>query len=307
MKVNKITELIGNTPILNISHLFAEAITKNITVWIKLERSNPGGSIKDRIALGMVNNALKEGTINRDTHLIEPTSGNTGIGLALVCATLNLKLTLVMPESMSIERRKLIQAYGAKIVLTPKAEGMKGSIVKATELVKEEQNSWMPMQFENMVNPDTHYQSTAAEIYKDLGDELDYLITGVGTGGHISGCAKFLKEKNPKIKVIAVEPEDSPFISNQTAGPHTIQGIGAGFIPKTLNRSILDGVLLASNQGSVDYAQKAAKEAGLFCGISTGASLFAIDKKIKELKGGETILTFNYDTGERYLSVENFI
>lgn len=297
MKVNNILDIIGNTPVVRANRLFPEA-----EVWVKLEKQNPGGSIKDRIALSMIEDAEKSGELKNDTVIIEPTSGNTGIGLALVAAVKGYKLILVMPESMSIERRRLVKAYGAELVITPKEKGMKGAIDKANEL-KEELNGWMPMQFDNAANPNIHMTTTAQEIINDFPEGLDYLITGVGTGGHISGVAKVLKDKWPKLKVLAVEPVQSPVISGGNPGPHPIQGIGAGFIPKNLNTDLLDGAICVSKDEAFEFAQKVAKLEGIFAGISSGASLAAINKKQTELKG-KRVLTFNYDTGERYLSVD---
>lgn len=298
MKKENILELIGNTPVLKINRLF----NLNIEAWIKLEKQNPGGSIKDRIALAMINDAENRGILKKNAVIIEPTSGNTGIGLALVSAIKNYRLILTMPESMSIERRKQMKAYGAEIILTPKELGMKGAIDKAKE-IKEELNAWMPMQFENPANPKIHSLTTAQEIIKDFPEGLDVMITGVGTGGHISGVANELKKQWPLLKVMAVEPSDSPFISEGKAGPHAIQGIGAGFIPKNLNIEILDDVIKISKEEAYSFTKRAALEEGLFIGISTGASLAAI-YQIQEQLAGKRVLTFAYDTGERYLSVE---
>lgn len=298
MKATNVLELIGNTPTLKINRLY----NNEAEVWVKLEKQNPGGSIKDRIALSMIEAAEKSGELKPDTIIIEPTSGNTGIGLALVAAVKKYRLILVMPESMSIERRRLVAAYGAELVLTPREKGMKGAIEKANEL-RQELKGWIPMQFENEANPEIHSKSTAQEILNDFPEGFDYLITGVGTGGHISGVAKVLKQKFPHIKVLAVEPELSPVISGGVPGPHPIQGIGAGFIPKNLFTGLLDGVIKVSKEDAFTYAQRAAREEGLFIGISSGASLAAIAQKLPELKG-KKVLTFAYDTGERYLSVE---
>ncbi len=298
MKANNILELIGKTPVVKINRIFSE----DTEVWVKLEKQNPGGSIKDRIALSMIEDAEAKGLLKSDSVIIEPTSGNTGIGLAMVAAVKGYRLILVMPESMSVERRKLVKAYGAELVLTPREQGMRGSIEKAAELQKE-LNGWMPMQFENPANPDIHSATTALEILADFPEGIDYLVSGVGSGGHISGVAKVLKEKWPQLKVYAVEPEQSPVISGGTSGPHPIQGIGAGFIPKNLNTSLLDGTITIGKEESYEFAQKAAKYEGLFVGISSGASLAAIAKKLPELNG-KKVLTFNYDTGERYLSVD---
>jgi cysteine synthase len=300
MKYNNILESIGNTPHIRINHLFGN----DHEVWIKLEKANPGGSIKDRIALSMIEDAEKKGLQKKDTIIVEPTSGNTGIGLAMVAAVKGYKILLVMPESMSVERRKLMAAYGANFELTPRELGMKGSIEKAAEIVSKNPNSWMPQQFDNPANVAAHINHTAQEILADFSDGLDYLITGVGTGGHISGVAKVLKEKFKNIKVYAVEPESSPVISGGKPGPHPIQGIGAGFIPKNLDVTLLDGTIQVSKDEAFTYAQRAAKEEGLFIGISSGASLAAVAKKLKDIPKGKKILTFNYDTGERYLSIE---
>lgn len=300
MKINNVLEAIGNTPIVKINKLFGN----EVEVWMKLEKQNPGGSIKDRIALAMITDAEQSGKINKDTTIIEPTSGNTGVGLAMVAAVKGYKMILVMPESMSIERRKLLSAYGAQLVLTPRELGMKGAIEKARELAENIENSFVPQQFENASNPEIHKRTTAKEILNDFADGLDYLITGVGTGGHISGVAEILKEKFPNLKVLAVEPQDSPVISGGNPGPHPIQGIGAGFIPKNLNTEILDGSITIEKSESFDFARRLAQEEGILAGISTGASLAAIAKKLNEIPKGSKILTFNYDTGERYWSVE---
>jgi cysteine synthase A len=300
MKYNNILETIGNTPVVRINNLF----DKDYNVWLKLERTNPGGSIKDRIALAMIEDAEKAGLLKKGSMIIEPTSGNTGIGLALAASIKGYKITLVMPESMSIERRKIMKAYGAEFVLTPREKGMKGAIEKAKELVNEIPDSWMPMQFDNPSNTKVHKDTTAVEILNDFPDGLDALITGVGTGGHITGVAEVLKEKFTALKVFAVEPELSPVISGGEPSPHPIQGIGAGFIPSILNVNILDGIIQVSKDEAYEYTKRAAKEEGIFLGISSGASLAAVAKKLKELKKGSTVLTFCYDTGERYLTVD---
>jgi len=297
MKANNILDLIGNTPTLKINTLF----NRNIQVWIKLEKNNPGGSIKDRIALAMIEDAEKKGRLNKETIIVEPTSGNTGIGLSMVAAVKGYRLILVMPESMSIERRKQMKAYGAEIVLLPKEKGMKGAIEKANAICKEI-NGWMPMQFENPANPDIHSRTTAREILNDFPEGIDYIFSGVGTGGHISGVARELKKHWPSLKVFAVEPSDSPVISEGKSGAHAIQGIGAGFIPKNLDIDLLDGVIKVSKEEAYSYTRKAAEEEGLFVGISTGASLAAIEKK-QSVLSGKSVLTFAYDTGERYLSI----
>jgi cysteine synthase A len=300
MKANNILETIGNTPHVRINKLYGN----QHEVWIKLERANPGASIKDRIALSMVEDAEKKGLLNKDSVIIEPTSGNTGIGLALVAAVKGYKIILVMPESMSIERRRLMAIYGAEFVLTPREKGMKGAIEKATELRDTTPGGWMPQQFDNPANTEIHRTTSAQEILKDFPDGLDYLITGVGTGGHITGVAEILKQKFPNLKVFAVEPELSAILSGGTPGPHPIQGIGAGFIPSIMNTGILDGVIQVSKDDAFTYAQRIAKEEGILAGISTGASLAAVAKKLAEIPAGSKVLTYNYDTGERYLSIE---
>jgi len=300
MKVNSILETIGNTPHVKINRLF----DPRFSVWMKLERSNPGASIKDRIALSMVVDAENKGLLKPNGVIIEPTSGNTGIGLAIVAAVKGYKLILVMPESMSVERRKIMSSYGAEFVLTPREKGMKGSIERARELVLETPNSWMPNQFDNQANTNIHRETTALEIVKDFSDGLDYLISGVGTGGHITGCAEVLKKKFPNLKVFAVEPELSPVLSGGAPGPHPLQGIGAGFIPSILDIKLLDGIIKVSKEDAFEFTRRAAKEEGLFMGISSGASLAAVNQKLKEIPTGSKVLTFCYDTGERYLSVE---
>ncbi len=300
MKANNILETIGNTPHVKINRLFGS----KYNVYNKLERSNPGGSIKDRIALSMIEDAEKSGKLTKDTVIIEPTSGNTGIGLALVAAVKGYRLILVMPESMSVERRRIMAAYGAEFDLTPREKGMPGAIERAKQLVSENPKAWMPQQFENEANIQVHIDTTAAEILKDFPNGVDVLITGVGTGGHITGVAQVLKAKFPNTKVYAVEPEASPVISGGKPGPHPIQGIGAGFIPKNLHVDLLDGVIQVSKDEAFNYALRAAKEEGIFLGVSSGAALAAVAKKLPEIPEGSTILTFNYDTGERYLSIE---
>jgi cysteine synthase A len=300
MKAKNILETIGNTPHLRINNLFGD---KN-EVWAKLERANPGGSIKDRIALSMIEDAEKKGILKPTSIIVEPTSGNTGIGLAIVAAVKKYELILVMPESMSLERRKIMAAFGAKLELTPRELGMKGAIAKANEIAANNPNVWIPQQFENEANPAIHINTTAHEILEDFPEGFDYLITGVGTGGHITGVSKVLKGKFPQLKVFAVEPELSPVLSGGQPGPHQLQGIGAGFIPKILDTSFLDGVIKISKEEAFEFAQRAAKEEGLFVGISSGASLAAVFKKINEVGEGKRILTFNYDTGERYLTIE---
>ena len=300
MKANNILATIGNTPHLRVNRLFGD----KHEVWIKLERNNPGNSIKDRIALAMIEDAEAKGLLNKDSVIIEPTSGNTGIGLALVAAVKGYKIILVMPESMSIERRRLMALYGAEFVLTPREKGMKGAIEKATELTQSTPNAWMPQQFDNPANTEVHRKTTAHEILNDFPDGLDYIITGVGTGGHITGVAEILKAKFPTLKVFAVEPELSPVLSGGSPSPHPLQGIGAGFVPSILNTAILDGIIQVSKDDAFAYAQRAAKEEGLLLGVSSGASLAAVAKKLAEIPAGSKVLTFNYDTGERYLSIE---
>ena len=300
MKVANILETIGNTPHVKINKLYPS----NISVYTKLEKTNPSGSIKDRIALSMVEDAEQKGLLNKDSVIIEPTSGNTGIGLAMVAAVKGYKIILVMPESMSVERRKLMSVYGASFELTAREKGMKGAIEKATELVAATPNSWMPEQFDNPANIDIHVKTTAEEILKDFPEGIDFLITGVGTGGHITGVAQVLKKHFPQIKVFAVEPELSPVISGGAPGPHPLQGIGAGFIPVNLHTDILDGAIQVTKEEAFDYAQRAAKEEGIFQGISSGATMAALAKKLPDIPAGSTVLIFNYDTGERYLSIE---
>lgn len=300
MKIESILEIIGNTPEVHIQTLF----DPRVKVWVKLERQNPGGSIKDRIALAMIEDAEKKGILSPGGTVIEPTSGNTGIGLALVCAVKGYKLILVMPESMSIERRRLMSAYGATFELTPRELGMKGAVDKAMELVAQTEGSWMPQQFENPANIAVHADVTAQEIFRDFPEGIDYFITGVGTGGHITGVSETLKQKWPKMKTFAVEPSSSPIIGGGKPGPHKIQGIGANFIPKNLHMDTLDGTITVDDADAFEYARRAAKEEGLFIGVSSGASLAAIAKKLPEIEDGARILTFCYDTGERYLSIE---
>ncbi|MGJ7493765.1 cysteine synthase A [Variovorax sp. RT4R15] len=304
MKAQNILETIGNTPHIRIQRLFGAAKQQ---VWIKSERANPGGSIKDRIALSMIEDAEKSGALKPGGTIVEPTSGNTGIGLAMVAAVKGYKLVLVMPDSMSLERRRLMLAYGATFDLTPRAGGMKASIARAEELVATTPNSWMPQQFNNPANIDVHVRTTAEEIAADFPDGIDVLITGVGTGGHITGCAKVLKAKWPKLKVFAVEPVASPVISGGAPSPHPIQGIGAGFIPKNLDVSLLDGVIQVDAEPAREMARRCAVEEGMLVGISSGATLAAIAQKLPELPADAVVLGFNYDTGERYLSVDGFL
>src|ERR1043165_1715075 len=303
MKANSILDTIGNTPHLRINRLFGNTHE----VWIKLERQNPGGSIKDRIALSMIEDAEQKGLLKKGSVIIEPTSGNTGIGLAIVAAVKGYKLILVMPESMSIERRRLMKAYGATFELTPREKGMKGAIEKAKELAASTPGSWIPSQFDNPANIDVHVKTTAEEILKDFPEGIDYLITGVGTGGHITGVSRALKQKFPNLKVFAVEPEASPVISGGQPSPHPIQGIGAGFIPAVLDTAPLDGALPVEAQRAREHARRCAREEGLLVGISSGATLAAIAQKLPELPANARVLGFNYDTGERYLSVDGFL
>lgn len=300
MKFNNILETIGNTPHVRINKLFG---TRH-EVWIKLEKANPGGSIKDRIALSMIEDAEKKGILKKGSIIVEPTSGNTGIGLAMVAAVKGYEIILVMPESMSIERRKLMSAYGAKFELTPRELGMKGAIEKAKQIAAGNSNAWIPQQFDNPANIQAHIDFTAKEILSDFPGGLDYLITGVGTGGHITGVSRVLKKKFPAIKVFAVEPAASAVISGGKPGPHPLQGLGAGFIPTNLDTSILDGAITIEKDEAFEFAKRAAAEEGLFIGISSGAALAAVAKKLKEIPEGSKVLTFNYDTGERYLSIE---
>jgi len=299
MKADSILETIGRTPHVRLNKLFPDH-----EVWIKLEKNNPGGSIKDRIALAMINDAEEKGLLFPGSVIIEPTSGNTGIGLALVAAVKGYPLLLVMPESMSIERRRLMSLYGAEFVLTPREKGMKGAIEKANELAASTPGAWVPKQFDNPANVQVHKQTTAREILKDFEDGLDYIITGVGTGGHITGVAKLLQKQWPWLKMIAVEPELSSVLSGGTPGPHPLQGLGAGFVPSILDTAVLDNIVKVSKEEAFEYARQLAKKEGILGGISTGVALAAVANQLKELPEGSRILTFNYDTGERYLSVE---
>jgi len=303
MKAANICETIGNTPHIRINRLFGDA-----EVWIKSERANPGASIKDRIALSMIEDAEKSGKLQPGGTIIEPTSGNTGIGLAMVAAVKGYKLVLVMPESMSLERRRLMLAYGASFDLTPKEKGMKGAIARAQELIEATPNSWMPQQFENPANLEVHRRTTAREILADFADSpIDVLITGVGTGGHITACAEVLKAEWPGLQVFAVEPTLSPVLSGGAPGPHAIQGIGAGFIPEIMNTSLLDGVIQVDPADAKEMARRSAREEGMLVGISSGATLQAIKQKLSEIGSDKRVLGFNYDTGERYLSVPDFL
>ncbi|MBD2700466.1 cysteine synthase A [Spirosoma sp. BT702] len=299
MKASSILATIGQTPHVRINRLFP-----GYEVWTKLERANPGASIKDRIALSMIEDAEDKGLLRTGSVIIEPTSGNTGIGLAMVAAVKGYKIVLVMPESMSIERRKIMAAYGAEFDLTPREKGMKGAIERAHDLVALTPGAWMPQQFENQANIDVHIRTTAQEILADFPEGFDVLITGVGTGGHITGVGKVLKEKFPALKVFAVEPELSAVLSGGAPGPHPIQGIGAGFIPQIMHTEILDGVIQVSKDEAYDMARRSAREEGVFVGVSSGASLAAVAKKLPDITPGGRILTFCYDTGERYLSIE---
>lgn len=303
MKAANVLATIGNTPHIRINRLFGD----RHEVWVKSERSNPGGSVKDRIALAMVEAAEASGELKPGGTIIEPTSGNTGIGLAMVAAVKGYTLVLVMPDSMSVERRRLMLAYGAKFDLTPREKGMKGAIARAQELVAQTPGAWMPQQFENPANIDVHVRTTAEEIAADFPDGLDALITGVGTGGHLTGCARVLKARWPQLKVFAVEPTQSPVISGGQPSPHPIQGIGAGFVPKNLDTTLLDGVIQVEAEAAREMARRCARQEGLLVGISSGATLAAIHQKLPELPAGARVLGFNYDTGERYLSIEGFL
>ncbi len=303
MQFASILDTIGNTPHVRINRLFGD----QANVWIKLERANPGGSIKDRIALSMVEDAEASGALKPGGIIIEPTSGNTGIGLAMVAAVKGYQLILVMPDSMSIERRRLMLAYGAQFDLTPREKGMKGAIARAQELAEKTPGAWIPQQFENPANIAVHVKTTAQEILKAFPEGLDAIITGVGTGGHLTGVAKVLKAAWPQLKVFAVEPAASPVISGGSPAPHPIQGIGAGFIPKNLDTSLLDGVIQVDAEMAREYGRRSAKQEGILVGISSGATLAAIAQKLPELPANAKVLGFNYDTGERYLSVDGFL
>ena len=300
MRANSILETIGDTPHVRLRKLYGD----RVEVWIKLERANPGGSIKDRIALAMIADAERRGVLKPGGVIIEPTSGNTGIGLAMVAAVKGYKLILVMPESMSIERRRIMAAYGAELELTPREKGMPGAIARAQELLAQTPGGWIPQQFENPANVEVHRRTTAAEILRDFPEGIDYLITGVGTGEHITGVAEVLKRTLPKLKVLAVEPVKSQVIAGGTHTPHKLQGIGAGFLPKVLDREVLDGTVAVTEEDAFAFAQRAAREEGLFVGASSGASLAAVAQKLPEIPDGSRVLTFCYDTGERYLSIE---
>ena len=300
MRANTILDTIGNTPHVRLRRLYGD----RVDVWVKLERANPGASIKDRIALSMIEDAERRGVLNERSTIIEPTSGNTGIGLAMVAAVKGYKLILVMPESMSVERRRVMAAYGATFDLTPREQGMKGAIARATQLVSETPGAWMPQQFENPANVEVHARTTAQEILADFPDGIDYLITGVGTGGHITGCSEVLKRKFPQLKTFAVEPTKSTVIAGGTHAPHRLQGIGAGFVPANLHVATLDGTIAVTEEDAIAWTKRAGKEEGLFVGMSSGASLAAVGQKLPEIPDGKRVLTFCYDTGERYLSIE---
>ena len=303
MRYENVLQTIGRTPHVRVNRLFGP----DAEVWMKLERANPGGSIKDRIGLAMIEDAEAKGLLEKGTVIVEPTSGNTGVGLAIAAAVKGYEIVLVMPESMSVERRRLMASYGARFELTPREGGMKGAIDRARELAEELEHAWMPMQFDNEANVRIHRETTAREIVEDFPEGLDALITGVGTGGHITGCAEVLKDRFPALQVFAVEPSDSPVLSGGKPGPHPLQGIGAGFIPSILRTDLLDGVVRVSKEEAFEYVGRSAKEEGLLVGISTGASLAAVAKKLPELGAGARVLTFCYDTGERYLSIEGLL
>jgi cysteine synthase A len=300
MPFNSVIDVIGNTPHVRINKLY----DPRVSVWTKLERQNPGGSIKDRIALSMVEDAEARGVLGPESVIIEPTSGNTGIGLALVAAVKGYRLILVMPESFSIERRKLMAAYGAEFDLTPRELGMKGAIARAQEIAAETPGAWIPSQFANPANPAVHRRTTAQEILDDFPEGLDFLVTGVGTGGHITGCAEVLKEQWPSLKVYAVEPTLSPVLSGGTHSPHPIQGIGAGFIPDVMRPELLDGIVQVAPEDAMAYARRSAREEGVLIGVSSGASLAAVAQLRPQIPDGSRVLTFDYDSGERYLSVD---
>jgi cysteine synthase A len=302
MRVNNILETIGNTPHVRLNRLYSQF--PGVEVWLKLERANPGASIKDRIGIAMIDDAERRGTLKKGGTIVEPTSGNTGIGLAMAAAVKGYRCILVMPETMSLERRRVMAAYGAELVLTAKELGTKGAINKANEVAAGIEGSWVPNQFDNPANVDIHRRTTAQEVLKDFPDGIDFLITGVGTGGHITAVAEVLKKTMPKLKAFAVEPEKSQPIAGGTHSPHKIQGIGTGFIPGNLHRDVLDGTVAVSEEDAFTYAARAAKEEGIFIGTSSGASLAAVAKKLPEIPKGSRVLTFCYDTGERYLSVE---
>jgi cysteine synthase A len=303
MRANTILETIGNTPHVRINRLYAN-ITPRSEVWVKLERANPGGSIKDRIGIAMIEDAERRGVIKKGSVIVEPTSGNTGIGLAMTAAVKGYRCILVMPESMTVERRRILTAFGAELELTPKEQGMKGAIARAEAIVAATPNAWMPQQFENPANIEIHRKTTAAEILRDFPEGIDYLITGVGTGGHITGVSEVLKQKMKNLKTFAVEPAKSPVLSGGTHTPHKLQGIGAGFVPANFHRDVVDGFIQVTEEDAFLYAQRAAKEEGIFVGPSSGAALAAVAQKLPQIPAGSRVLAFNYDTGERYLSVE---
>lgn len=300
MRANTILDTIGNTPHVKINRLFPS----NISVWIKMEKANPAASIKDRIALAMVEGAERSGLLKPGGVIIEPTSGNTGIGLAMVAAVKGYRIILCMPESMSLERRKIMSAFGAEFELTPRELGMKGAIQRAIELRNETPGAWIPMQFENQSNTDIHRRTTVAEIMSDFPEGLDYIVAGVGTGGHITACGEILKKEFPGLRIYAVEPVLSPVLSGGAPGPHPLQGLGAGFIPAIMKKEVIDGIITVNKEEAYEFARRAAREEGLFVGISTGAVLAAVNQKVNEFQNRARILTFNYDTGERYLTVE---
>lgn len=304
MRASNILETIGNTPHVRLNRLFLDAGAPGVEVWMKLERANPGGSIKDRIGIAMIEDAERRGALKPGGVIVEPTSGNTGIGLAMAAAVKRYRIILVMPDSMSVERRRVMAAYGAELELTPREVGIKGSIARAQEIVAATPGAWMPQQFENPSNVEIHRRTTAAEILADFPEGLDYLITGVGTGGHISGVSEVLKQEWPKLVTVAVEPEASPVLSGGTHTPHRIQGIGTGFIPANVNRAVIDDVVQVSDAEAFVFAARAAREEGIFIGASSGASLAGVAKCLPTIPEGSRVLTFCYDTGERYLSVD---
>jgi cysteine synthase A len=303
MRANTILETIGNTPHVRINRLYT-SIAPTAEVWLKLERANPGGSIKDRIALSMIEDAERRGVLHKDSVIVEPTSGNTGIGLAMVAAAKGYRAILVMSDSMSVERRRVMTAYGAELVLTPREQGIKGSIAKAEEIVAATPNAWMPQQFENAANPAIHRTTTAQEILRDFPEGLDYLITGVGTGGHITGVSEVLKKTMKGLKTFAVEPAKSTVLSGGTHTPHKLQGIGAGIVPANFHADVVDGYIQVTEEDAFAFAQRAAREEGIFVGPSSGAALAAVAQKLREIPAKSRVLAFCYDTGERYLSVE---
>jgi cysteine synthase A len=304
MRAETILDTIGDTPHVRINRLYADVAPAGVEVWLKLERANPGGSIKDRIGIAMIRDAETRGLLRPGSVIVEPTSGNTGIGLAMAAAVLGYRLILIMPESMSVERRRVMAAYGAELELTPREVGMPGAIARAQEIVARTPGAWMPQQFENPANVEVHERTTAREILRDFGDGLDYLITGVGTGGHITGVGRVLREEMPSLTILAVEPAKSPVLSGGAHSPHKIQGIGAGFVPGNLDRAVLDGVIQVTEEDAFAYAARAAREEGIFVGASSGAALAAVAAALPSVAEGSRVLTFCYDTGERYLSIE---